>query len=139
MEGIKQIALSVSVSAAVISAFYIICPDGNMSKQMKYIIGLLMLLAVLTPIVSVNIEIPTSDKEIEFSVDATDMVASQYSYIAKSILENEKIYFEQISVITDILEDGNIIISKVCVYGAEDIEKAKSALSVHFEEVEFIE
>ncbi|MBQ2274569.1 MAG: hypothetical protein UHE86_04185 [Acutalibacteraceae bacterium] len=139
MEGIKQIALSVSVSAAVISAFYIICPDGNMSKQMKYIIGLLMLLAVLTPIVSVNIEIPTSDKEIEFSADATDMVASQYSYIAKSILENEKIYFEQISVITDILEDGNIIISKVCVYGAEDIEKAKSALSVHFEEVEFIE
>ena len=98
-----------------------------------------MLLAVLTPIVSVNIEIPTSDKEIEFSADATDMVASQYSYIAKSILENEKIYFEQISVITDILEDGNIIISKVCVYGAEDIEKAKSALSVHFEEVEFIE
>lgn len=139
MEGIKQIALSVSVSAAVISAFYIICPDGNMSKQMKYIIGLLMLLAVLTPIVSVNIEIPTSDKEIEFSADATEMVASQYSYIAKSILENEKIYFEQISVITDILEDGNIIISKVCVYGAEDIEKAKSALSVHFEEVEFIE
>lgn len=139
MEGIKQIALSVSVSAAVISAFYIICPDGNMSKQMKYIIGLLMLLAVLTPIVSVNIEIPTSDKGIEFSADATDMVASQYSYIAKSILENEKIYFEQISVITDILEDGNIIISKVCVYGAEDIEKAKSALSVHFEEVEFIE
>ena len=59
--------------------------------------------------------------------------------ITKSILENEKIYFEQISVITDILEDGNIIISKVCVYGAEDIEKAKSALSVHFEEVEFIE
>ena len=52
MEGIKQIALSVSVSAAVISAFYIICPDGNMSKQMKYIIGLLMLLAVLTPIQS---------------------------------------------------------------------------------------
>lgn len=139
MEGIKQIALSVSVSAAVISAFYIICPDGNMSKQMKYIIGLLMLLAVLTPIVSVNIEIPTSDKEIEFSADASDMVASQYSYIAQSILENEKIYFEQISVITDILEDGNIIISKVCVYGAEDIEKAKSALSVHFEEVEFIE
>lgn len=139
MEGIKQIALSVSVSAAVISAFYIICPDGNMSKQMKYIIGLLMLLAVLTPIVSVNIEIPVSSKKIEFSADATDMVASQYSYIAKSILENEKIYFEQISVITDILEDGNIIISKVCVYGAEDIEKAKSALSVHFEEVEFIE
>ena len=139
MEGIKQIALCVSVSAAVISAFYIICPDGNMSKQMKYIIGLLMLLAVLTPIVSVNVEIPTSDKEIEFSADATEMVASQYSYIAKSILENEKIYFEQISVITDILEDGNIIISKVCVYGAEDIEKAKSALSVHFEEVEFIE
>lgn len=139
MEGIKQIALSVSVSAAVISAFYIICPDGNMSKQMKYIIGLLMLLAVLTPIVSVNIEIPTSDKEIEFSADATEMVASQYSYIAKSILENEKIYFEQISVITDISSDGNIIISKVCVYGAEDIEKAKSALSVHFEEVEFIE
>lgn len=139
MEGIKQIALSLSVSAVVISAFYIICPDGNLSRQMKYIIGLLMLLSVLTPIISVNIEFPVSGKEIKFSADATEMVASQYRYIAENILEKEKIYFDRILVNADILGDGNIIISKVCVYGVSEKEKAYALLSSHFEEVEFIE
>ncbi len=139
MEGIKQIALSVSVSATVISAFYIICPDGNMSRQMKYIIGLLMLLAVITPVVSVNIEIPASDSKAGYSVDATQMVASQYEYIVEKVLEENEIYFDRISVNTDISENGNIVISKVCVYGVSEKAKAESILSEHFKEVEFIE
>ncbi len=139
MEEIKQIALSVSVSATIISAFYIICPNGNMSKQMKYIISLLMLLAILTPVVSVNIEIPTLSSKPHYSVDAREMVASQYEYIARSALEAEGIFFARISVNTDILEDGNITISKVYVYGVKEKEKADAVLSAYFKEVEFIE
>ena len=67
------------------------------------------------------------------------MVASQYEYIAESILEKEKIYFERISVNADILEGGNITISKVCVYGVSEKTKAEAALKTYFEEVEFIE
>ena len=139
MEGIKQIALSVSVSAVIISAFYIICPDGNMTKQMKYVIGLLMLISILIPIISVNIEIPGQSTKAEVSVDASGMVASQYEYIAGKALESEGIFYDRISINTDILEDGNIIISKVCVYGVKEREKAEDVLSLYFEEVEFIE
>ncbi len=136
MEAIKEIALSVSVSAAVIGTVYIICPDGNMSRQMKYIIGLIMLLSVVTPVIKADIEIETVSPSKDYVSDATEMIKSQSVYIAEKLLAAEKISYDRILVNTDILSDNNIIISNVCVYGAKDKEKTLAALSEYFKEVE---
>lgn len=136
MDTLKEVATTVCIAATLIGSVYIICPDGVMSRHMKYIIGLIMLIVTVVPILSTEINIKNFETEVVYSASAEEMVRSQAEYIVKDVLDSEGIYYERISVNTDISGDGNIFISNVCVYGAEKSEKILKLLSSYSKEVE---
>ncbi len=140
METVREIATSVSVAAVIIGSVYIICPNGTMSRHMKYIIGIIMLIATVTPFFGASIDIDIETASHSYTADATVMLSAQAEYIAGSLLENASVEYERIEVNTDISDGGDISISSVYVYGASDPEKAGELISQNLgvQEVEII-
>ncbi len=135
MDMFKNIAVSVSVSAVIIGAFYIICPSGVMRRSAEYIIGLVMLCALIIPVTGANIKISAFTAKTDFVVKADGMLLSQAEYIVKSVLDGKNITFEEITVNTDISNEGDIIISSVIITGASDPSAAEQLLSPYCSEV----
>ncbi len=120
METLKNIAASVSVSAVVIGAVYMICPDGVMSRQMKFIAGLIMILALMTPFIGTKFEIPEPSETPDYSASAEDMLCAQTRYLAESVLKSKGIDFERIEVFADISSDGGISFYRIYLYGVSN-------------------
>lgn len=135
MDMLGNIAASVSVSAVIIGAVYIICPNGVMKRSAEYIIGLVMLCALIIPVTGADIEISVPSAKTDFTVRADGMLSSQAEYIVKSLFEEENITFGEIAAETDISDDGSIIISSVTITGVSDPDKAKRLLSPYCSEV----
>lgn len=135
METVRNIATSVSVSAVIIGAVYIICPSGVMKRSAEYIIGLVMLCALLIPVTGADFKSVATSAERDFTVQAGGMLSSQAEYIVKNLLEGENITFGEITAKTDISCDGDIIISSVTITGVSDPAAAERLLSPYCSEV----
>ncbi len=120
METVKNIAASISVSAVVIGAVYIICPDGVMSRQMKLIAGLLMILSLTVPFVGVSIKVPKLEEMPDYSASAGAMISNQVCHLAKAALTDAGIEYEDIEVFMDISQSGDISIYRIYLYGVSD-------------------
>ena len=138
METIRQIAAGVSVSAVIIGAFFVLCPDERSIKQIRFIAGLLMLFAVVTPFAGASFKLPEIQNEITYSAEAEAMLRGQAEYLAKSVLASEGVVFSKIEAIMDISPAGNIFIYRLCVYGVSEKEKANRILKDNFPECEVI-
>ncbi len=138
METVRNIATSVSLSAVIIGAVYILCPDGRQGKQIRFVAGLLMILAVMTPFLGASFELPKTGDNIDFSVNAEEMLAGQAKYLVSAVLSSEGIEFTKIEPFMDISQSGDISIYRLCVYGVGDKERARELLGENFPECEVI-
>lgn len=100
-----------------------LCPDGVMSKSVKYIFSLIFILSVVTAasfsgnwgvgkLAQVSVEI--NDEELQ---------KSSAEYVFETALKKEGIDFSKITVCTDKTENDSISISKVIIY--TDCEKLR--------------
>lgn len=140
METVREIAASVSIASVIIGSVYIICPSGTMSRQMKYIIGIIMLLATVSPFLGARIDIDAVTSPQSYTSDASAMLSAQAEFIAGSLLEDAAVEYERIEVNTDISDGGDISISSVYVYGTSDSAQAYKLISENLgvQEVEII-
>lgn len=120
METIKEIAATVSVSAVLIGSVYIICPSGQMSRPMKYVAGLIILLCIITPFMSASFNIERTEADINFSISAEQMLIKQTEYVALEVLREHGIEPKKIEVSMDIMDDGGISIYRIHLYGVSD-------------------
>ena len=120
METVKNIAASISVSAVVIGAVYIICPDGVMSRQMKFIAGLIMILSFSAPFLGLNIKMPELSASTDYSASAQNMLEGQAKYVAQAALSGAGIVYDDIKVFMDISPTGDISIYRIYLYGVSD-------------------
>ncbi len=136
METIRNIAASISVSAILIGAIHILCPEGKMGKQLRYVAGLLMILAIIAPFTAssaINLSFSASSS---LSIDAKDMLEGQVVYIIEQLLGSEGITFKRIVPYMDISSEGDISIYRIYVNGASDVAAAKKILEENFPECE---
>ncbi len=138
METIRQIAAGVSVSAVIIGAFFVLCPNERSIKQIRFVAGLLMLLAVVTPFAGASFSLPEIQNEIAFSAEAEAMLKNQAEYLAGSVLKSESVDFSEIDALMDISPDGNIFIYRLCIYGVSEKDKANRILKENFPECEVV-
>ncbi len=132
METIRNVAASISVSAVVISAVYILCPDGKQGKSIRFVAGLLMLLAVITPFSGASFSLPEVDENPSFDTTAEQMLKVEAEYLISSVLRSENIEFSRIEPFMDISAAGDISIYRISVYGVREKQRAAALLAENF-------
>ncbi len=129
MKIFSQLVVAFCASSVFIGVLYLLCPDGVMSKSVKYILGLCFLVSVIA---AAGITVKTDDfnfNEFEFpeeTVQNTQIETAKqvYSYA----LLKSGINFEKIELSTNKAADGSIIINKIIIYSDANREEVIAAL-----------
>lgn len=120
---------SVCVASICFGALYIICPDGKMSKSVKYIFSLSYLLIMIAII---GITVKKSDFNFDFSsqsiINTENIDISTAEYVYGLALKKAGIEFSRITVFTDNLSQNGISINKVLIYSDCDRQRILTAL-----------
>ena len=136
MTNLNSFFISFCVSSILIGSFYILCPDGQISKSLKNIFALVFTLIIITSVSGIKFDfdytpqIPQNDE----TVNAIDTSAAIYVY--SECLKSCEIDYEKISVLTTKNDDGSIVIRKVLIFSKEEKEKILNALSVVAQNIE---
>ncbi len=124
-----QFFTSFCVGSILIGSLYIICPEGNISKHVKYVFSLIFLIIVISaaniPLKSISADI-FSEKENIIETEGLDKSSAEYVFAYT--LKNQNINFSKISIFTDKTNDGSIVITKVVIVTNEPKEKVINAL-----------
>jgi hypothetical protein len=123
MNYFSSLVASFCAASVFIGGLYMLCPDGVMSRSVKYIFSLIFILSVVTAAsFSGNWDI---GKLAQVSVEINDeeLQKSSAEYVFETALKKEGIDFSKITVCTDKTENDSISISKVIIY--TDCEKLR--------------
>ena len=129
MKPVTSLLTSFCASAVFIGALYILCPEGKISKSVKYILSLAFLLSIIAAagitIKNADIETPVSQVSLE---EANELDIASARFVYSSVLEGAGLTFEKIEFETDKTEEDSIYISKVIIKSSEQRDKIISAL-----------
>ena len=126
MNWFTSVVTTFCVSSVFIGVIFIICPDGVMSKTVKYVLGLCFLVMIITSLGafskddSFHIEI---NEHILSDTENLDITTAKYIY--SYALQKEGINFKEIEILTDKLADGSIVINKIIINSDCQEEKIK--------------
>ena len=124
-----QFFTSFCVGCVLIGALYIICPDGAISKTVKYVFSLVFLLIIITaaniPLKNLRFDL-FSSQAIE--TNGENMQISAAEFVFAHTLKSQNINFSKISIFTDKSDDQSIVITKVVIITDQQREKVINAL-----------
>ena len=127
---IYSVITALCAACVFIGMLYILCPDGAVSKSVKYILSLVFLVSVTAAAGAVvpkgEISLPVSSN---INVDTQNLDAANAELFYSCLLSLSGIDFTKISVCTDKCEDGSISISKVLIYSNENREEILECLN----------
>ncbi len=129
MKIFSQLITSFCASSVFIGMLYILCPDGVMSKSVKYLLSLTFLLSVIAVSFTVkksDFNFKAEEYTLQSSAEADTALARQ---VYATALKNAGINFKEITVCTNKAEDGSIIISKIIIQSNAESQKIMDALS----------
>lgn len=130
MTRLSDFFITFCVSAIFIGALTIICPGGQISKSVKYILSLVFTLLIISSAVKLDFDLnlTTDTDAINSHAEVLDTKSAEYVY--SQCLNAAQLEFSKISVLTNKTDDDRIVISKVLIYSKEEKSKILSALSV---------
>lgn len=79
METIKQIALSVCITAVISSILFIIVPSGHFEKVLKLVVGIYIIYCIVTPILKLK---------SDFKIDTDNTSSGSSNTTNQEILDN---------------------------------------------------
>ena len=128
MTRLSDFFITFCVSAIFIGALLIICPNGQMSKSIKYILSLVFTLLIISSAVKIdfNLDFTPNTNVIDSNAEVINTHSAVYVY--SQCLKAAKIEFSKISVLTNKSDDGSIVIIKVLIFSKEDKNKILLAL-----------
>lgn len=113
----------------LLGLLYIICPEGNISKPIKYTFSLVFLCLIISaaniPFKNISLE---SITPINGQLDSNEMQISSAEYVFTFTLNKQNINFSDIEIFTDKSDDGSIVITKVVIVSNEPRENIIKAL-----------
>lgn len=129
MDGLNSFIISFCGGCVLLGFLYILCPSGSMSASVKYIFSLCFVCCVIGAALS----LPKPDFSFFETADSSDILTEQNTSVTAAAvfgeaLKGQNINFRKITVDTNKMSDGSIIISKVTVYTAESIETVRRAI-----------
>lgn len=137
MNYISSVLIAFCVSAVFIGSLFMLCPDGTMSKTVRYMLGICFILSVITAAgftaPKTNIKLDLSDPKTEANEDIL-LSCAEYTY--GYALQAAGIDYEEILIFTDKSDSDSISITKVSVKTACPREKVLEALGQVAENIE---
>ena len=128
MTRLSDFFITFCVSAIFIGALLIICPNGQMSKSIKYILSLVFTLLIISSAVKIDFNLDFTPNTNVINSHAEVINTHSAAYVYSQCLKAAKIEFSKISVLTNKSDDGSIVISKVLIFSKEDKNKILLAL-----------
>ena len=138
MNYITSLLTAFCVSAVFIGALYMLCPDGSMSKSVRYILGICFLLSVLT---AAFVTAPKAEIDFDFSaqeIDNEELLLSSARYTYSYALQKADIDYEEILIFTNKTDDRSISITKICVKTHSSQEAVLKALGQATQNIEVV-
>ncbi len=120
---------SFCASCVFIGALFMLCPEGNISKSVKYVLSLVFLVTVIS---AAGIGVKNFNIDFDFesvptvSTEQMDNLSIKLAF--EEVLRKNGINFEEITVFTDKLETDSISINKVIIRSDCEKEKIYSVL-----------
>lgn len=117
-------------SCVFVGALYMLCPEGSISKSVKYVLSLVFLVMVVS---AAGMGVKNLDINFDFTqqaaVSTEQLEGVNIRLIFEETLRQNGINFEEITVFTDKLETGGISITKVIIRSDCEKEKISAVLS----------
>jgi len=139
MEWFSSLIISICAASICLGALYIICPDGKMSKSVKYVFSLCFLLIIIS---AAGINIKKADFDFEFKsdneIDISDNEIASAKFVYSMALKNAGIEFYEIEISTDNSIKNGISISEIIVYTNSSESEIIAALGQAAENIEVI-
>lgn len=136
---ISSILISFCAACVFIGALYILCPEGTMSKPIKYVLSLVLLVSVVAAAGVVAKEEDFTLPEIaDYKIDSDNLDTANAELVFSYALKEAGIDFSKISVLTDKSADGSISISKVLIYSGNSYEEISKVLGSAAEKTEVV-
>jgi hypothetical protein len=104
-----QFFISFCAGCILLGSLYIICPEGNISKSVKYVFSLVCLVIIIS---AANIPLENMDfspnKETISKANYNEMQISAAEYVYGKTLKAQDINFSKIYIYTDNSENGSV-------------------------------
>ncbi len=135
MKYLTTVLSAFCASSIFIGALYMLCPEGNMKKSVKYILSLVFLVSVIAvgsiTVEKADIKLPKAEE-----INSEELELSSAEYVYSFALKQAGVDFKEIYLYTDNSKDGGIRINKVRISSAEAREKIMAALEGINEKIE---
>lgn len=116
MNGLSSVLTAFCAACVLIGSLYMLCPDGAMSRTVKYALSLVFLISVIA---SAGLGIKTADFDFNIpeipETDTAELETASARYVYSYALSSAGIDFSEITVCTDKTADNRIIITKVII------------------------
>lgn len=124
MNGLSSFIISFCGSCVLLGFLYMLCPSGSMSAPVKYVFCLCFVCCVIASVLT----IPQPDFSYFDKANNAEILTEQNTAVTAEMvfgeaLRQSNVNFRKISVETNKMSDGSIIISKVTVYTTESAQK----------------
>ena len=129
MDGFNSFIISFCGSCVLLGFLYMLCPSGNMSAPVKYIFCLCFVCCVVGTAISIkpaDFSVFDETKSSEILTEQNTAVTAQAVF--SEALTQQNINFRKITVDTNKLLDGSIIISRITVYTAESPQRVMQVI-----------
>lgn len=137
MNWLTSVITAFCVSSVFLGALFILCPKGNVSNSVKYVLSLVFLVSVIS---AAGVGVKKADFSFEDfssqSVSADILEHLNIKLAFEEILQKNGISFKEITVFTDKLEAGGISINKVIIRSDCEKEKIIAALGEELKTIE---
>lgn len=127
MNAIRSFSAAFCVSAIILGALYMLCPDGNFNRPVKFAFCICFLCSIL------SFAIPIKNQSLKIDTDTAltenaDISIKEAELIFERALKSENLTFKKIEVFADKNKDGSITISKVKVVTNENEQKIREVI-----------
>lgn len=116
MNSFSSFITAFCVACILIGCLYIICPEGKLSKPLKYILSLLFVVIIISSskliVINKNVKLALPETN---NTDYEELQLSSAKYLYSYTLKSQSINFKEIYFYTDKSEDGSIVINKVVI------------------------
>lgn len=115
-------------ASVFIGGLFMLCPEGTMTKPVKYILSLVFLLTVIS---AAGITVRNSDFKFEFTspqIESDELEVNSAKFVYGYTLKKAGINYSDIEIFTTKTENGSISINKVIIYSEHTKEAVLEAL-----------
>lgn len=129
MDGLTSFIVNFCVSSVLLGFLYFLCPTGGIKNSVKYIFCMCFVCCVIGGVTNINppdFTVFEQNKSDEILTEQNAATTAQLIFC--EALSRQGINFRKITVDTNKLNDGSIVINKVTVYTSESEKRIVSVI-----------